>query len=293
MRLAEIEGRIANLTELSRIVGAMRSIASMRVQEATSALSSVRDYAGQLADGVRDALALAEELPTLPARSARPVRLGPHEERRVLVLYMSEHGFVGGFNERLMEAAESDLDASDTLLILGGRGAAHAEERGHHGAWSAPMATRLASIPESVRRLQAKLYPLIASGEIKRVDVIFGRYRRGVVADIERLRLFPLEFLDEQASDRSVVAPLHDIPAAQLLERLTAEYLVAQLTEAATESLAAENGARFAAMEAASDNVSRKLEGLRLESSRARQEEVTTELLDLVTGEQALRSSPW
>jgi F-type H+-transporting ATPase subunit gamma len=75
------------------------------------------------------------------------------------------------------------------------------------------------------------------------------------------------------------------------LERLTAEYILSQLTEAATESLAAENAARFAAMEAAHDNVGKKLQALRLDASRARQEEVTTELLDLVIGQQAVDGS--
>jgi len=88
---------------------------------------------------------------------------------------------------------------------------------------------------------------------------------------------------------RGGLAPLHDLPVPQLLEKLTVEYMMAQLTEAATEALAAENAARFAAMESARDNVERKLRVLRLDVSRARQEEVTTELLDLITGEQAMR----
>ena len=82
--------------------------------------------------------------------------------------------------------------------------------------------------------------------------------------------------------------PLHTLPAPELLERLTGEYMLSQLIEAATESLAAENNARFAAMDAAHDNLTRKLQNLRVDASRARQEEVTTELLDLVTGEEAL-----
>jgi F-type H+-transporting ATPase subunit gamma len=69
---------------------------------------------------------------------------------------------------------------------------------------------------------------------------------------------------------------------------MTAEYILSQLTEAAIESLAAENGARFAAVEAAHGSVGKRLQALRLDASRARQEEVTTELLDLITGEQAV-----
>jgi F-type H+-transporting ATPase subunit gamma len=104
---------------------------------------------------------------------------------------------------------------------------------------------------------------------------------------VERRRLFPLE-LGAARHVRNRLVPLHDLSGPELLERLTAEYMLAQLTEAATEALAAENAARFAAMESARENVARKLETLRLDASRARQEEVTTELLDLVTGQEAL-----
>ncbi len=69
-----------------------------------------------------------------------------------------------------------------------------------------------------------------------------------------------------------------------------AEYVSAPLTEAAVESIASENAARFSAMESAHDNVAKKLDQLRREASQARQSEITTEMLDLVTGAEALTS---
>jgi len=298
MRLADIERRVSSMEELERIVGAMRAIASMRVQEAVRALASVREYGEALARAVREALAIAVETPHSDAvlrnrvagweRANAPGGHAPESPpRRGIVLFTSEHGFVAGFNERLIEAVELDLASSDTLLIVGSRGAAFAAERGHRPAWTSPMATGLASVSQTVRHLEEELYPQIARGEITRAEVVFGRYARGSAARIERRRLFPLEVAPSSHSGRGL-APLHDLPAAELLERLTAEYVLAQLTEAAIEALAAENGARFATMESASDNITHKLEGLQLEASRARQEEVTTELLDLVVGGQAL-----
>lgn len=323
MRLAEIERRIASLAELEQIMGAMRSIASMRAQEALRALASVRAYSESLASAVREALAIAADgklpdtSPSVPMQpsGARSTDAGettsiesqsstrgtdvsltgrrPHP-RRAVVLYASEYGFVGGFNERVLEAAKECLQPDDTLLILGSRGASLAAERGLQAAWSHPMATRLASTPQVIRQLEAALYVRIARGEITRAEVLFERYERGRAPRIEHHQLFPLEgpALQErparQARPRRMLLPLHNLAPAELLERLAAEFLGARLTEAAVESLASENGARFAAMEAARDNLSRKLGTLRLEGSRARQEEVTTELLDLVTGGQAV-----
>jgi F-type H+-transporting ATPase subunit gamma len=282
MRLAEIERHVSSIEELQRIVGAIRGIASMRVQEALRALTSVRQYGSALAVAVREALAIVADERIAPGASQR---IG----RRSIVVFTSEHGFVGGFNERLIEAATVKPERGDTLLIVGNRGAALARDLGLAVTSTQAMATRLASVPEVVQRVQEGLYPRIASAEIMRAEVVFGSHQGSGATAIERRQLFPLDLSARR--ERSEPVPLHDLPAAELLERLTAEYILSQLTEAATESLAAENAARFAAMEAAHDNVGKKLQALRLDASRARQEEVTTELLDLVIGQQAVDGS--
>lgn len=281
-RLTDIERHIASMEELQRIVGAMRAIASMRMQEAMHALASVREYGRALAEGIHAALGIASEDTRETARA--PAR---RSGSRAILLFASEHGFVGGFNQRLLETAEADLAATDALMIVGSRGSAFASERGRPAVWGQPLATRLAGVPETVRLLEEALLPRITRGEIVRAEVIFSRYRRNGELAVERRRLFPLA-LTAARGPRRGLAPLHDLPMPELLEKLTTEYMLAQLTEAATEALAAENAARFAAMESARDNVGRKLEALRLDASRARQDEVTTELLDLIAGEQAL-----
>jgi len=294
MRLVEIERHLASMEELQRIVGAMRAIASMRMQEAVRALASVRDYGSALAEAIHDALAIAAE-PTHrsggsyggpPADAAR-ASAWRRPTHRAVVVFASEHGFVGGFNQRLIEAVESDLLATDALVIVGSRGAAFAAEHGRATVSTHPLATRLAGIPDTVRILEEALLQRIARNEIVRAEVVYSRHRSNGELVIERRRLFPLE-LAAARGPRRRLAPLHDLPPRELLERLTSEYMLAQLTEAATEALAAENAARFAAMESARDNVGRRLRTLRLDASRARQEEVTSELLELVTGAQAL-----
>ncbi len=94
------------------------------------------------------------------------------------------------------------------------------------------------------------------------------------------------------AAKQPRLPPLHNLAPSLLLQKRVAEYVFALLTEAAVESPASENAARFSAMESAHDNVSRKLEQLRRDARQARQGEITTELIDLVTGAQALQSNP-
>jgi F-type H+-transporting ATPase subunit gamma len=278
-RISDIEAHIGNMGELLDIVGAMRSLASMRVQEAHHALPGIRRYAEMMAGAIAAALLL---MPESHSES------GAGRGRRALVLCTAEHGFVGGFNERIFEAAEKLCEPDDMLFVLGSRGAALAQERGRPALWSHPMATRPDGVPETVRKLAADLYARIARARIIRVEAIFARHRQGAPPAIELRALLPVDF-SSFATARPVLPPLHNLPAEILLEKLIADYVFALLTETAVESLASENAARFATMESAHDNILKKLEELRHEARHARQDEITAELLDLVTGAEALR----
>ena len=279
-RLAELQSHISSMDELLDIVGAMRSLAGMRVQESQQALPGIRSYADAMAGAVGAALLL---VPASTARRAPPAR------QRAIVVCTSEHGFVGGFNERMLAAAATQSTSSERLFLLGSRGTALAFERGLKAAWTAPMATHLPGVPDAVNRLTRALYAYIARGEIKHVEVIFGRSRQGTAIDIEHRQVLPIERA-HLARQPEQEAPLHNLRPGRLLEKLVAEYVFALLTEAAVESLASENAARFAAMEAAHDNVSKKLEGLQESARQARQSEITEELLDIMTGAEAMHS---
>jgi F-type H+-transporting ATPase subunit gamma len=279
-RLTEVEAHVASMSELLDIVGAMRALASMRVQEAHRAVPGVRRYADSMATAIGDALRLIPERAN-PRRSPQ----GP----RVLIVCMAEHGFVGGFNERLLDALGQGISNRDMLFVVGSRGAMLAREHGRQTAWAHPMATRLAGVPETVRRLSAQLYETIGQSGATHAEVVFARYRQGSAATIERRLLFPLD-LASFAAKTTHLPPLHNLAPAVLLEKLIAEYVIALLTEAAIESFASENAARFSAMDSAHDNVSKKLDRLQDEARQARQSEITTELIDLVTGSEALNT---
>jgi len=276
-RAAEIQGHIVSMDELLDIVGAMRSLAGMRVQEAQRALPGIRRYAESMAAAIGAALLLMPQ----PSETSLAGR------RRAFILCMAEHGFVGGFNERLIEAGEAVIEAGDLLFVLGSRGGALALERGRQAAWIRPMPTRLASAPDTVNHLTTELYRRIAHGEISRVEVMFGRYRQGAASMIERHLLLPLD-VASLAIKQPRQAPLHNLAPRPLLEKLIAEYVFALLTEATVESISSENAARFAAMDSAHNNVTKKLCQLRQAARQARQSEITAELLDLVTGAEAL-----
>ncbi len=277
-RLAEVERHIASMTELRDVFGAMRSLAGMRVQEAQRALPGVRRYADAMADAIADALLL------LPERTIGGRR---GQRRRALLLFTAEHSFVGGFNEMLVASPEAAPSDSDALFVLGSRGGALVAERGRRIDWAGPMATRAASAPAAIREVAAELYRRIARAELSEVQAVFAQTRQAGPAIVVRRTLFPPDY-GRFGENRRGKPPLHNLRPQALLEKLLTEYAFALLTEAAIESIASENAARFAAMNSAHDNVAKKLERLGRSARQARQSEITEELLDLATGGEAL-----
>jgi len=97
-RLSKIHSHIASMDELLDIVGAMRSLAGMRVQESQHALPGIRSYADSMATAIGSALLLMPQ-PVTEAHQRRG--------RGAAILCMAEHGFVGGFNERMRSRTQS------------------------------------------------------------------------------------------------------------------------------------------------------------------------------------------
>jgi F-type H+-transporting ATPase subunit gamma len=277
-RLADIETRLVSITELQDVVGAMRSIAAVRLQQAMAALDGTRAYAAQMADALTQAVAL---MPDIPADA------GGDGGGYGIVLFCPEHGFTGAFTERLVDAVPAGPDP--VLMVVGSRGAALLEERGRPPAWCLPMATQTGGVPVTARQIAEALYERVGtgSGKLRRVDMIHGRHRTGGPATIERHSLLPVDFTlfrGKPGGNR----PLTNLPPARLVLRLAEQYVYAALVGAAMESFAAENDARLATMQSARQNIAETLENLHGAAVRIRQEEITAELLELVTGAEAL-----
>jgi len=157
-RLAEVGQHLATTRELGVVVGAMRSIAAARVQEARQQLDGVRAYAETLGTAIGEALALLPE-PQRPAAGE-----AGHGQGLVLAL-CAEQGFVGGFNERVLDAALACRSGSaGQLWLLGERGGLGAQERGLQPDWTAPMAVHLDEVPALAGRLAEALYARLGEG---------------------------------------------------------------------------------------------------------------------------------
>ncbi|WP_343079950.1 F0F1 ATP synthase subunit gamma [Ostreiculturibacter nitratireducens] len=266
-QLPKIEARIESLGELDDLVGALRSMSASHARAAQAAFQATRSYCRIIERAIGSLAAMANGAAVS----------GGAENDRVLIAVGSEHGFVGGFNQQLIDRVRSEMEEGEALIVVGRRGEARAREVGLAVERSFPMTSNVAGITPLARRISARLT------EASSARIAFARYRHGAAYDVTIKRVLPLKrsLTGSAAKD---AAPLHHLPLARLMQGLASEYLFAEVADALVESLASENAARLRTMEAASRNIEDKLDKLRRDERAVRQEEITSDLLDVVTG---------
>lgn len=274
--LSRLKARIANLRELQALIQALRALAATHVQEAQSSLEGVLSYVEAIEDAIATGLSL---LPAVDSSPPAVASAGPG----VLIVVCAEHGFVGGYNERLLDRAEAEIEAEPAwdLAVVGRRGSMLAAERGLPVAWDFAMATYVGGVVSVTRKL-AEMIRTAA-----RARLIYAAYRQGGDFEIEAKDILPLD-PDILVRSARPSPPLHHLPPEILLQRLESEYLFAEATRAIMQSLASENAARLRVMEAADHKIGDKLERLGRNERAQRQEAITSELLDIITGSQAV-----
>jgi F-type H+-transporting ATPase subunit gamma len=277
----EIATRIVSLGELQEIVGAIRASAASQMQQALRSLDAIRRYSETLREALSDAVKM------LPTDEARPE--STEIPKSGLIVFCGEHGLCGAFNERPLRVVEEiakDRRKDLILVVVGSRGGQRCGEQGIQPDVILPMATHCASVTAAARRLTTTIYRKLSDDSLATLEVVYSRSVTGEPSRIERHRLLPLAIPN---TDRQTLEPppLINLPAHRLFDDVVAEYFFAALENAAMESFFSENSARFRTMEAAHRNISNKTRDLTNLARRLRQESVTTEILDLISGVQA------
>lgn len=278
-RLAEMKVRINSVRQLGSAITALRGIAASHVQQSRGRLAGLRSYSEIIA------AAIAQAMPLLPDASERPRPSGPAVNG--VLVFCAELGFAGSFSEDILAEAAGGK-GQDLLFCIGSRGLAVARAQGLAVAGSAPMISQVGGVAALAGRIVAMLQQHLTEDRMNAVQMIFKRPLGGNSLETERRRLLPVD-MRRFGRNTHAAAPLTNLPPAELIERLAAEYLFAQVSEAILHSFAAENTARLAAMAAARDNIDRKLQTLGLEERMARQAEITDEVIELSAGAAALR----
>jgi len=295
--LKAIRKRISSVKSTQKITRAMKMVAGARLARAQQRILALRPYAVKTGEMLREVtVALAE---SGSSEAEHPLLARRPEKRALLLVVTSDRGLCGAFNanilratERLMREKEA-LGIDVSLAIIGRKGREYFQRRSvpiHHaftGVWEKLDLEQA----RSVARVVVK--PFLA-GEVDAIYLVYNEFKSAMSQRVVAEPLFPLspplpEAESEATLEEQKPQFLFEPSKGRLLERLVPLYLEVTIARALLESLASQLGAQMTAMDSATKNASEMISKLTLDYNRARQAAITTELMEIIGGAEALR----
>jgi F-type H+-transporting ATPase subunit gamma len=294
----EVQDRISSVKNVQKITRAMEMVAAARLRRAEQRIEHLRPYAGAIRRMTRQAAEAAENVPNLPI-------LAEHDEMKQvgLLLVTGDRGLAGAFNSQILRAglqagSEHESEGRDIAWYASGRrGVSSLSFRGHEVTGSYIGFTERPAYGDA-RHIAEELMAAYVDGEVDEVEIFYNGYISPLTQEVRRETLLPLqqatilEAADEDEEDeerpehRALVE--YEPDPEEILQRLVPDYVEISVYRALLESAASELGARMTAMRNASQNAGELIDDLTLEMNRARQAEITQEILEVVAGAEAL-----
>jgi F-type H+-transporting ATPase subunit gamma len=288
----DLRRRIRSVRNTRKITRAMELVAAARLRRAEARIEAMRPYAERMRElmaGTARAAASFSGLPLLQQREVRTVAVLP---------VTGDRGLAGAFNAQILRrafAVERDLrsdGAQVRWLVAGKKGRSTLRFRRYEvdRAWLG-FSDRPAYA--DAQAMAHRLEELYTEQEIDRALVIYNHFVSPLVQTVTVQEVLPIseQLLQEAGEDRPAALVgdfIYEPEPEEILERLLPVYLETELYRAILESAASEHGARMTAMRNASKNAGELIDNLTLAMNRARQAEITQEILEVVAGADAL-----
>ncbi len=287
-----LKRRIDSTRELKSVVSTMKSLAAVNIRQYEGAAESLAAYARTVEMGLQAVL--------MNRPGARVLVRKAPLERVGAVVFGSDQGMCGPLNEGIVRHARETLSALDVpadarrLLVVGERanGLFEPEEYGGKASFSVPGS--LSGVGPAVHDLLLRIEDWSGDRRGLHVYLFYNQQSGGASYEPRTVHLLPvdadwLERLRQRPWD-SRSLPMYTMDPDAIFSSLIREYFFASLFRAMVDSLAAENASRLAAMQGAERNISDQLDALRTQYHQKRQMTITEELLDIVSGFEALSS---
>ncbi|HTU31272.1 MAG TPA: ATP synthase F1 subunit gamma [Solirubrobacteraceae bacterium] len=290
----DVRNRIDSVKNIQKITSAMQMVAAARLRRAEQRIEALRPYADAIRRMTRLASEAAGNLPSLPI-------LVEHDSVKTvgLLVVAGDRGLAGAFNSNAVRAgvaAGRDHQAEGRTPVYFASGRRPASSLAFRGLDVVDSFTGFTDRPAyaDARSIAERLMAAYIDGEVDRVDIFYNGYVSALSQVIRRETLLPLQQAsilgeekdsDEGSEDEKPIGNFEYEPEPEeILKRLVPDYVEVSIYRALLESSASEHGARMTAMQNASDNASTLIDDLTLEMNRARQAEITQEIMEVVAG---------
>ena len=284
----DIKRRISSVNNTKKITKAMELVAGSRLRRAQARIEALRPYANSMQQLMVDVAAATGEAHDQPLLARRDVKTV------AVVALTGDRGLAGAFNanvvRRALEIAREQRAAGNEVvwLVVGRRGASTLRFRrqsitaDYTGITDRPAYADAQAIAKRV----AALY---SDGEVDRVVMVYNHFLSALTQRLDEVELLPVP---EEAitGDAATIegSYIYEPDGREILAELIPAYLEITVYRALLESTASEHGSRMTAMRNASDNAGELISDLTLKMNRARQAEITQEILEVVAGADAL-----
>ncbi len=286
--LKEIRIRIASVESTKQITSAMKMVAASKLRRAQDAIVMMRPYAAKMHEIMQD-LAAGSEV------AAQNVFTVERETEKVLLIAItSNRGLCGAFNANVIKKVNhllaNDFAGYDVDLITIGKKATEFFKKpsyklveSHDELWD-----KLTW--ENVRDFTESILEKYKEGDYDRIELVYNQFKNAASQILTVERFLPVEPLDDEFENDSqkvdyIMEPSQDV----IVNELIPKSLKVQMYKALLDSYAAEHGARMTAMHKATDNATEMIKELKLTYNKARQASITNEIIEIVSGANALK----
>ena len=283
--LKEIKNRINGIKSTQKITKAMKMVSAAKLKKAQDRIIATRPYANKMNEMLSHLAAVAGESFS-PLMEDRPVN------NKLVVIISADRGMCGSFNSNLIKFASNYIEKigkESKILLIGKKANDFFGKRGYNiiDKHIHIFSTLNISFSKSVVDYIVKGF---IAKEYDTVELIYNEFKSVVKQNIVQEQFLPIAKPEPTASDLLKNTDYIFEPSAkEILEELIPKQLNVQFWKALSESYAAELGARMTAMELATKNANDLIKSLDLIYNKARQESITKELLEIVSGAEALK----
>jgi len=291
-QLRVVRRRIRSVQSTKKITRAMELIASSRIVKAQQRVEASRPYAVQLTAAMEDIARQTGSVahPLLEERET-PAKVG-------VLIVTSDRGLAGSYNANVLKIGEELLKdvarrgLQPVVYVIGKKGVGYFRFRGVplQGEWQG-----FSEVPpyEKAEVVGRRLIADFADGEIDELHCAYTDFRSAFTLRATAKRFLPIAHDEVHGTGVEAVPAeyLFEPEPAEILNHLLPQYVVTKVYAALLESAASENASRRRAMKAATDNAEELIKLLSRQANRARQDEITTEILEIVGGAEALSAA--
>jgi F-type H+-transporting ATPase subunit gamma len=283
--LQGLQRKIAGAADLEGVVRSMKALAASSIGQYEKALQSLDDCYRTVELGLAACIRESATAPPKPKTTSKPVSIGA-------IIFGSDQGLVGDFNEVLLDYTRHTLDAlpgkATKVWAAGERMQALATDLAPNDVGMLSIPTSIGGIAPFVGQVLIDVEASIEKGEVEDVYLFYNRPNSDATYERASKRLLPIDWVWEM-SLKATPWPTKALP--QIVGELTAtldmlirEYLFVLIFQICAQSLASENASRLAAMQRAEKNIEDILEELNRKFHRLRQEAIDEELFDVIAG---------